>query len=228
MIVTFYFLSHSSCGCWSSYSILRRFNVLFIPLLFFRAIFHAGGVMVYAFGNYQISRIISGNSFTKKVCFWQYAKVKIFHYTFISFLPHQGTKRRPPCLSHTINLNWTKAAPALSARNTFTQQFIFSCSSGRSVVKETEADFHVFGANQKMNFTHLAVHSFIQPNFQLVPFSTHTQYAFVGGARAWGSTKYDVIVSTERRKLNKTPHRRADRKPGENSSAADHLNSNQM
>lgn len=158
-----------------SYSILRRFNVPFIPLLFFRAIFHAGGVMVYAFGNYQISRVISGNSFTKKVCFWQYAKVaaKIFHYTFISFLPHQGTKRRPPRVFPTQLISIERKQHLLFRRATLLHNNSFFPPAAGGV-KETEADFHVFGANQKMNFTHLAVHSFIQPNFQLVPFSTHT------------------------------------------------------
>lgn len=136
-------LSHSS---WRmlSYSILCRFNVPFIPL---SDLMQSSTLGVYAFGNYQISRIISGNSFNKKVCIWQYAKVvaEIFHYTFISFLPHQGTKSdRRVFPTQLISIERKQHLLSAGAQHFYTTIHFFPAAGG---VKETEADFHVFGAN---------------------------------------------------------------------------------
>jgi len=108
---------------------------------------------VYAFGNYhQISRIISGNSFTKKVCASALTirQGEIFHYILLFHFCHTKSDRRV-FPTQLISIE-RKAAPALSWRATLLHNNSFFLRSIAGGVKETEAHFHVFGANQKMNF----------------------------------------------------------------------------
>lgn len=108
---------------------------------------------VYAFGNYhQISRIISGNSFTKKVCASALTirQGEIFHYILLFHFCHTKSDRRV-FPTQLISIE-RKAAPALSWRATLLHNNSFFSPQHRGWSERNGSPFPRFRCKPKNEF----------------------------------------------------------------------------